>query len=114
MAETWFDRLEVAIARDGRSYRAISQAAECGPNYLQQMMKDRKEPGVDRFLRIVKVLGTASALYILTGVDFTRADEDFFSAVLDLRPEAREKALDFFRSLQGHEGGQAPQPSVDR
>lgn len=114
MSETWFDRLAIAIERDGRSLRAISQAANCGPNYLQQLMKDRKEPGVERFLKIVKALGTASALYVLTGVDLTRDDEEFFAVVLALKPEVRSEALGFFRALQAGEGGQAPRPSVVR
>ena len=102
MSETWFDRLAKAVERDPRSLREISAAADCGPNYLQQMLRDRKEPGVERFLRITKALGTASALYIMTGTDFTREDEEFFRLVLNLPPQLRADAAAFFRSLQSH------------
>lgn len=104
MEETWFDRLAVAVGRDKRSMRKISMDANCGPNYLQQMMKDRKEPGVEHFLRIVNTLGTASALYVMTGADFTQDDEEFLRLALALRPPLREKALDFFRLLQDRAG----------
>lgn len=104
MTETWFDRLARAVERDPRSMREISTTAGCGPNYLQQLLRDRKEPGVDRFLRITSALGTASALYIMTGADFTREDEEFFRLVLGLPPRLRADALQFFRSLQVGEG----------
>lgn len=99
MSETWYDRLEVAVKRDGRPLRVISQAAGLGVNYLQQLLKDRKEPGVERFMAILQQMGTASALYVLTGRDFTKEDEAFLKVALDLKPEARQRAGDLFRSL---------------
>lgn len=105
MSETWFDRLEKAVQRDGRPLRVISVEAGLGVNYLQQLLKNRKEPGVERFLLILKALGTASALYILTGREFTKDDEAFLKVALDLSPDARQRAGDLFRSLLDQEGG---------
>lgn len=111
MGETWFDRLDSAVKRDGRSLRAISLAAKCGPNFLQQMMRDRKEPGVDRLLAILNTLGTASTLYVLTGKVFSRDDEEFLRLVLSIDPALRAEAMSFFRALQAHEGTPRPLPS---
>ena len=103
MSETWFDRLQAAVQADGRPLREISLAAKCGVNYLQQIFKDRKEPGVDRLISILNVLGTGSTLYVLTGRTFTREDEEFLSLVLGLDPSLRDKALGFFHALQARE-----------
>lgn len=108
MSETWFDRLERAVKNDGRSLRAISLAAKCGPNFLQQMLRDRKEPGVDRLLSILNALGTASTLYVLTGQVFNDDDEEFLRLVLAIDPALRSEALSFFRALQAHEGTPRP------
>jgi transcriptional regulator with XRE-family HTH domain len=110
MSETWFDRLEVAVKRDGRPFRVISQASGLGVNYLQQLLKDRKEPGVDRFMKILNELGTASAIYVLTGRDFTPEDETFIKAALNLDPKVRRKAHGLFRALLEKEAAGALLP----
>ena len=104
MSETWFDRFVYALGQDRRSMREISMAAGCGPNYLQQVVKDRKQPTVDRLLRVLNQLGTTSILYVLTGATFTEEDEEFFRLVLSLDPELRTEALNFFRAMQGRAG----------
>lgn len=104
MSETWFDRLELAVKRDGRPLRVISTDAGLGVNYLQQLLKDRKEPGVERFMLILKALGTASSLYVLTGREFTKDDEGFLTVALNLKPAARARAADLFQSLLGQQG----------
>jgi len=101
MSEEWFERLKVAIARDGRSLRQISLASGRGVNYIQQAMRDGKEVSASNLVRILDVLGSASALYVLTGLDLTREDEAVFRAVVDLPPEIRQSALKFLQDLQG-------------
>ena len=111
MSETWFDRLEKAVKRDGRALRVISKEARCGENFLQQLLKDRKEPGVERFMAILNVLGTASTIYVLTGREFTEDDEAFIRVALNLDPDVRQRAAEFFRTLLEREG--APQLPSD-
>ena len=113
MENDWYDRLLRAIERDERSPRAISLAAGCGPNYLQQMMKDGKRPGVDRLLRILAALGSASSLYVLTGVEFTDEDEELFRAIANLDDDLKPEALSFFRKLQAREAKSDPLPSPE-
>ena len=110
MDDAWFDRLERAIKADGRSLRAISAAAHLSPNFCQQLLKDRKEPGITKLMAILDALGTASTLYVLTGREIMEADEEFFRLVLSLSPALRADALTFFRSLQAHEGERSRQP----
>ena len=100
MADDWYNRFVKAIQDDGRDLKAISLAAHCGPNYVQQMIKDGKRPGVDKFLAILNVLGSASALYVLTGLEMTAEDEAFFRAVAKLDPELKAEAYRFFQKLQ--------------
>lgn len=100
MKKDWFDRLVDAIKGDGRDLKAISLAARCGPNYVQQMIKNGKRPGVDRFLAILEALGSASAFHVLTGYEFTAEDEEFFRAVANLDPDLKKDAYGFLLKLQ--------------
>lgn len=110
MNEDWFDRFVTAIREDGREMRAISLAAGCGPNYVQQITKNGKRPGVDRFVRILNVLGSASTLYILTGLQMSEDDEAFFRLAASMDPKLKKEALRFFRSLRDASGNKAPDP----
>jgi lambda repressor-like predicted transcriptional regulator len=103
MTAGWLDRLLIAVERDGRSLRKISSEAGLGPNFLQQMFKDRKEPGVEKLLAVLQVLGTASLLFVLTGRDFTRDDERFLRLVLDMKPAHRSAALAFLQTMKAPE-----------
>lgn len=100
MRNGWFDRLKQAIERDPRSMTAISLAAGCGQNYVQQMFRDGKEPGADRLARLIDVLGETSGLYVLTGLDLTDADLEFLRIARQLSPDAKARAADLFRAMK--------------
>lgn len=100
MTDNWLDRLHAAIKDDPRSLRAISTAAGCGPNYLQQMIRDGKEPGADRLARILDVLGREKSLYVLTGIHMTEEDREFLEIVTSLKGEVKADGLRFLRSIQ--------------
>lgn len=104
MKNGWFERLIEAIEADPRAPRAISLAARCGPNYVQQMMKDGKEPGADRLARLLEVLGGASALYVLSGVTASDADLEMLRILNRLPAKSKEQALRFFETLPSAEG----------
>lgn len=100
MVEGWYQRFVNAIEQDGRDLKAISLAARCGENYVQQMLRDGKRPSVDKFMSILGVLGSASAFYVLMGIEMTDEDEAFFRAALSLDPALKAEAYRFFRTLQ--------------
>ena len=110
MADGWYERFVGAIKADGRDLKAISLAARCGENYVQQMIKDGKRPGVDKFMAILSVLGSASALYVLTGLEMTEEDEAFFRAASSLDPDLKAEAYRFFRRLQATPDKKEPPP----
>jgi hypothetical protein len=112
MEKEWQKRFEARVEQDGRSARAISLAAGLGPNFVQQMLKTGREPGIDKFLAVLGVMGTSSALYVLTGQDFTEQDAEFLRLVGGMDPEMKAEALRFFQMLQARQGTPEPQPSV--
>lgn len=99
MKAGWRARLVEAIEQDGRDMKAISLAAKCGPNYVQQIVKDGKAPGADRLVRLLQVLGRPASLHIILGAELTPDDEALVQIVSRLSPEQKETALAFFRTL---------------
>jgi len=65
--DQWRTRIEEAAAADGRSLRDISLAAGLSHGYLYGILRDGKEPTLDRFIRICKALNMNLA-YALMGV----------------------------------------------
>lgn len=110
MADGWFERLVAALEADGRGMRALSLAAKCGPNYIQQMISNGKRPTVDKLLSILEVLGEGKALEILIGARLSKTDVDFIQLFSALDPSAKDAALSFFRTLLERQQNQA-QPS---
>lgn len=104
MENGWFDRLTDAIKADGRSIRAISLEAKCGPNYIQQMLKDGKKPTVDKLMAILRVLGDAKTFEILTGQKITKEDMEFIRLSAGLDEDAKRAALSFFQLLLTKQG----------
>lgn len=66
--DDWRKRFEEAAAKDGRSLRDISLAAGLSHGYLHGILRDGKEPTLDRFKKICKALGMSQA-YALMGID---------------------------------------------
>lgn len=76
MSDDWRDRLREVIKEDGRSLRAISAAAEgVGENYLQQMLKDEKDPTFPRLARVLSVLGPDATVYVTSGIRLGAPDQ---------------------------------------
>lgn len=87
----WRDRLEGAVERDGRSLRDISLAAGLSHGYLHGILRDGKEPTVDRFLKICAELNV-SATYVLIGSRVSPATERIVR-LLEGDPSARDAVL---------------------
>lgn len=87
----WRQRLEEAARKDGRSLRDISLAAELSHGYLHGILRDGKEPTLDRFAKICKQLNL-SLSYALMGVNISAETEEIIQG-LDSKPTTREAIL---------------------
>jgi transcriptional regulator with XRE-family HTH domain len=67
MEDGWRNRLREMIDADGRSKRAISQAVGFGENYVQQVMKDEKDPSFTRLAKLLSELGPRATVYVISG-----------------------------------------------
>ncbi len=88
--QDWRQRLERAIENDGRSMREISLAAGLSHGYIHGIMKDNKEPTLDRFQKICEELNV-SAAYIMMGVNISRNTEKIIEALAS--DKSREDAI---------------------
>lgn len=75
MARDWRERLKERVEADERSMRAISVAAGHGPNFIQQLLKDGKEPGFQKLVDLLSVLGPDAAVYVTTGIRLGTEDQ---------------------------------------
>lgn len=75
MARDWRERLKERVEADERSMRAISMAAGHGPNFIQQLLKDGKEPGFQKLVDLLSVLGPDAAVYVTTGIRLGTEDQ---------------------------------------
>lgn len=89
--DSWRIRLEEAIRKDGRTMREISLGAGLSHGYVHGILRDGKEPTLDRFLRICKEV-RISAAYALLGVNVTPETEQIIS-LLESDPKKVESLL---------------------
>jgi len=89
--DEWRPRLEAAVGGDGRSLRDISLAAGLSHGYLHGILRNGKEPTLDRFIRICAEVNV-SLTHVLTGADVSPATEAILEA-LESDPGARERVL---------------------
>lgn len=78
--------------------RAVSIAAGCGPGYLHGILKDEKEPTIERLLRICSELGV-SLTYVILGIELTQAQERLLLLLSDIPDEQKRLLLDLAESL---------------
>jgi hypothetical protein len=96
----WFDRLLEAVERDGRDMKAISLAAGLGPNFVQQMVRYRKAPKIDSFVKLMKALGQSDVLYIITGNQFSDVDQQLYQIAAGLGDEDKKALIAAFAALR--------------
>lgn len=103
------------VEADPRSDRAISLAADLGPNYLSQTRSRGSSPVFDKLAAILDVLGEPAALYVMTGVVLNADGVRALNALADVPLSLRGKAMDLLLAMNPEEGRQddpAP-PSAD-
>ena len=112
MEKNWYSRLLEAIEADPRSLKRLSADIGHGPNYIQQMIKNGKEPGSDKLAKLLDELGQEAALYVMTGVRIVPADLKFLASFKALPADAQHRAAEFFQALLGSEGNPTPLPAA--
>lgn len=100
MDDEWFDRILEAVQRDGRDMKAISLDANLGENYVQQMVSKRKKPRIDTLIKLLRALGRADALYIITGAKFTDEDRRLLDVAAQLDDAGKRALIAAFAALR--------------
>jgi len=110
--EKWRERLIEAIQNDGRSLRAISLDAGLGPNYVNQLIApNSRGPTAEKLIKLLNTL-RVSPTYIITGSPMTADFEELLRLASQMKPETRQKLIDYLRSEADTEPALRP-PSAD-
>ena len=91
----WKERLRDAAEKSGRSWRAISSAANRRPNYLRSILTENKEPSLDGFIALCDEL-KVNPMWILYGV---REDDPQLSALFRAYSQMSVEQRDSFLAL---------------
>lgn len=108
MKSGWFDRLIEAVAADARSARELSRAMGVGDNFVQQMVKNRKEPSVSKIDALLDILGPAATAYVRTGMRVGDDEEEFVRAVLAVPPHLRKHVRQLLEDIAAADAARAP------
>lgn len=95
--QAWRDRLDAAIQRDGRKYRAVSRAAGLNDAYVWELFNKGKEPGIGPLQAICDVLGV-SVSFILEGIELTPESERLLRSFARMTPEQQIAFLAYLES----------------
>lgn len=88
----WRTRLQAAVDASGRSMRDVSLAAGVGANYLHGILRDGKEPTIDRLVAICEQLGV-SLVQIVYGAAMTAEAEELLKLYASLEPKRQKDLL---------------------
>jgi len=111
MNDGWFQRLVELIDADGRSYRELSRDAKCGPNFVQQMIKDGKDPRASQLNRLFEALGPGADVYVMSGLRLSPEGLEFLRVVSALDDGARRDAFAVLKRMEGSSSEQEQLPS---
>lgn len=110
MSKTWRERLKAAVEADSRSARRISLEAGLGPNFLQQLFKDGKEPGFDKLSAVLGILGSSATLYVAAGIRLTPQAETFLRLALSLDDAQKSVIESAISQIEGAPSETIPLP----
>lgn len=88
--------------------KAISLAAGLGENYVQQLVKDRKKPRIDSFVKLLEALGRTDAIYIITGNANLELDDRLYRAFEELDDPGKEALIAAFVALRASQRKPGP------
>jgi lambda repressor-like predicted transcriptional regulator len=92
----WRDRLASAIEERGETMRSASLKAKLGANYVHGVLKDGKDPTVEKLLAVCEALGISPA-YILLG-DKAPPEVEALLLLMQTSPARRQAILDLLRT----------------
>ena len=96
MDDSFRERLSGAIERAGKSARRVSLDAGLGPGYVHSIIKERKDPTIDKLIAICDAI-PISLMYVVYGVDASPHDIEILRALRD-HPAARDGILAILRA----------------
>lgn len=96
--EDWRTRLIQAVDADGRSDRAISEAAGLGVNFVNELRRGEKEPGVNKVIKLAATLNLSLG-FVFNGSELSARDEADLTVFLSLSPENRLAILNLARQI---------------
>ena len=103
MKDGWFDRLARTVEEDRRSMRALSIEAGHGPNFVSQMFKDGKEPGGEKLMSLLEVLGAEASAYVLLGIKVSADEMEMLRAYSKLDAAPRQTFRTLLETLSSQE-----------
>lgn len=104
MTDGWFERLKIVIENDDRSLSKLSLEAGLGRNFVQQMLRDSKEPGTEKLKKILSTFPEATAIFVLVGIEIDESDLAFLRALKKLPPDLRRDAAQLVLNAANLEG----------
>ena len=102
--EEWRTRLIQAVDADERSDRAISEAAGLGVNFVNELRRGEKEPGINKVLKLAQTLNLSLG-FVFNGAEISARDEADLKVFLSLSPDNRQSILGLARQLVAAERG---------
>lgn len=84
----WRTRLQQAVDESGMSLRAVSLMAGMRAGYLHEILKQDKEPSVDRLVSICDALGI-TLTWLIYGIERSPQDEEILTLYANLSPAKR-------------------------
>lgn len=92
MSIDWRKRLREALEQSGKTMRAASIEADCGPGYLHDILNTEREPSIERLARIARVLGV-SLIWLWHGYNIGPSDERLLARMAQLSENKRKAVL---------------------
>ncbi len=92
------ERIQIAIAKDGRSMRRISAAASLGENFVNQLLRGERSPTVAKLKDLCDELDV-SMVYIITGIELDTDSETLTRTFTLLPPDKRQLVLNLTSGL---------------
>jgi transcriptional regulator with XRE-family HTH domain len=93
MRQTWRDRLEEVLTERGLSMRSVSLRAGLGENYLVGVLRENKDPSIERLIKVADTLGV-SLSWLLYGAVIGPEEERLLRLFAKLQPKRRQAILD--------------------
>lgn len=112
MQEGWFERLLEAIKADPRSLNKLSEEANLGRNFVQQMIRNGKEPGSEKLSGLLALFSEQTAMYVLTGLHLDRESLHILDTISRLNTEDRRSAKHILERMAGQRS--EPEQSPDQ